>query len=57
MKSDSKNNCYGAGEHLKYKVELNFLPLHTDSTNADLGFRCVLPYTGLQVAKKYRVKW
>lgn len=26
-------------------------------TNTLLGFRCVLPYTGTAVAKKYKVKW
>lgn len=31
--------------------------LSPDSSSMDLGFRCVLPYTGVPVNKKHKVKW
>lgn len=31
--------------------------LPSDTARQDLGLRCVLPYTGIKVEKKYKVRW
>jgi len=35
----------------------NRVAMRQDSTAVDVGFRCVLPYTGLPVRKGYKVRW
>ncbi len=40
-----------------WQVQKGTGTLPSDTARQDLGFRCVLPYTGIQVEKKYKVRW
>jgi formylglycine-generating enzyme required for sulfatase activity len=39
------------------KPNNNRMSMRQDSAAVDVGFRCILPYTGLPVRKGYKVKW